>query len=62
MIGALRGKMTAEEKADVLKHLGDCDSEAAVEALTKLAKRRFALTSGARLLRNAAREALGAMS
>jgi hypothetical protein len=62
MIGALRGKMTAEEKADVLKHLGDCDSEAAVEALTKLAKRRFVLTSGARLLRNAAREALGAMS
>jgi hypothetical protein len=60
MIDALGGKLTIDEKADVLRHLGDRGTPASTGSLEKLAKRRFAITGSARTLRKAARQALGA--
>ncbi len=60
MIDALGGKLTIDEKADVLRHLGDRGTPASTSSLEKLAKRRFAITGSARTLRKAARQALGA--
>jgi len=60
MIGALDGRLTIDEKADLLRHLGERGTHESTGVLEKLAKRRFALTGRARTLRSAARQALGA--
>jgi HEAT repeat protein len=59
LIDALDGRLTIDEKADLLRYLGERGTPRSIEVLEKLAKRRFALTSGARTLRSAARQALG---
>lgn len=59
MIDALDGNLGADEKADVVRHLGERGTPASVAKLEELAKRRFAFTSSARSLRRAARQALG---
>ena len=60
MIDALDGRLTIDEKTDLLRHLGERGTPESTGVLEKLAKRRFAFTIGARTLRSAARQALGA--
>jgi hypothetical protein len=60
LIEALDGRLTVDEKADLLRHLGERGTPKSTDTLEKISRRRFALTSGARTLRSAARQALGA--
>ncbi|GBE21032.1 MAG TPA: hypothetical protein ENH00_05975 [Actinobacteria bacterium] len=60
LIEALNGRLTAAEKAEVIRHLGECESPRCEDALRAVAGRRFVLTGRGRALRAAAREALGA--
>jgi len=58
LIEALNGRLTAAEKAEVIRHLGECESPRCEDALRAVASRRFVLTGRGRALRAAAREAL----
>jgi len=60
LIDALDGRLTVDEKVDLLRHLGERGTPKSTDTLEKISRRRFALTSGARALRSAARQALGA--
>jgi hypothetical protein len=60
MVAALDGNLNIDEKADLVRHLGERGTPASVAKLEQLAKRRFAFTSRARTLRKAAIQALGA--
>lgn len=59
MIGALDGKLTTEEKEEVIRHLGERRGSESRRTLERLAGRRFVVTGRGRALRAAAREALG---
>ncbi|NIA24137.1 MAG: hypothetical protein GWP04_01060 [Gammaproteobacteria bacterium] len=59
LIAALNGRLSAAEKEEVIRHLGDRESPECEDALKAVAGRRFILSARGRALRAAAREALG---